>query len=251
MMLEGKVAVITGGSSGIGRATCVKFAREGANVVVSDRDEQGGRETVEAIQAAGGDAIFVATDVSQFAQVEAAVNRAVEQYGSLDVMFNNAGIGLFKPLLDHEPEDYDRVVRVNQYGVYYGILAAGRKMRDLGVMGTIINTASIFAYMATFGVMGYHAAKGAVKMMTQVAALELAPLGIRVVAVAPGGVDTPIIQGYKDLGLEEQMKRQHMRNNLLKPEQIANVVAFLATDAADAINGSVVMVDDGWAEFKM
>ena len=250
MQPSGKVAVLTGAASGIGRATALKFAAQGARVVVADINAAGGEETVERVRAAGGDAFFVRTDVADFAQVEAAVKAAVERYGRLDVMFNNAGTGVFKPLLEHEPEDYDRVVKVNQYGVYYGILAAGRVMRDLGRGGVIINTASVFGVLASHGVIGYHAAKGAVKMMTQAAALELAPFNIRVVAIAPGGVDTPIIQGYKDAGLDAVLARGQMRGKLLTAEQIADVVVLLASDGADAINGSLVMVDDGYAEFK-
>jgi len=250
MLLEAKVAIITGGASGIGRATAVKFAREGASVVVADRDVHGGEETVRLVTTAGGNATFVETDVTQYTQVATAVDHAVNAYGTLDIMFNNAGIGRYKPLLEHEPEDFDVVVRVNQYGVYYGILAAARKMKALGVRGTIINTASVFSLVASPGVIGYHAAKGAVKMMTQAAALELGAYGIRVIAIAPGGVDTPIIQGYKDMGLADRMGRQHMRGKLQTPEQIANVVALLASPDADAINGSVVMVDDGFAEWK-
>ncbi|WP_139492729.1 SDR family NAD(P)-dependent oxidoreductase [Brevibacillus dissolubilis] len=250
MKLQGKAAVITGAGSGIGRATALKFAQEGAKVVVAEFNETTGTETVELIRAAGGEASFIQTNVAEYSEVERAVNFAVEQYGRIDTMFNNAGIGVNRPLLEQTPEDYDRVVKVNQYGVFYGILAAGKKMAELGIHGTIINTASVFAYMASRGVIGYHAAKGAVKMMTQSAALELAPHNIRVVAVAPGGVDTPIIQGYKDAGLSEHLARQQMRNKLMQPEQIANVVAFLASGEADGINGSVVMVDDGYAEFK-
>ncbi len=250
MTLEDKVAIVTGAGSGIGRAAAVKLAREGAKVVVADVNEEGGEETVEVVRSAGGDATFRRTDVSEFTEVESLVDSAVEEYGGLDVMFNNAGIGVFKPLLEHEPEDFDKVVRVNQYGVYYGILAAARKMSELGTAGVIINTASVFSFMGTPGVIGYHAAKGAVKMMTQAAALELAPYGIRVVAVAPGGVNTPIIQGYKDMGLAERMANQHMRKKLQEPEEIADVVALLASGEARAINGSVVMADDGWAEFK-
>lgn len=250
MRFEGKVAVITGGGSGIGRATALKLAAEGAQVVVAELNEESGAATAEAIRAAGGTGLFVRTDVSDFAQVEAAVERAAAEYGRLDVMFNNAGIGVFRPLLDHTPEEYDRVVKVNQYGVYYGILAAGRKMRDLKNGGVIVNTCSVFGFLASQGVIGYHAAKGAVRMMTQAAALELAPYGIRVVGIAPGSVDTPIIQGYKDAGLGEYMARQQMRGRLQTPEQIADAVALLASPEADAINGSVVMTDDGYAEFK-
>jgi glucose 1-dehydrogenase len=250
MNLNGKVTVITGGGSGIGRATAVKFARDGAKIVVAELDEAHGKRTVDEILALGYEARFIRTDVAVFEDVQAAVDFAARTYGRLDIMFNNAGIGVNKPLLDHEPADYDRVVKVNQYGVFYGILAAGRKMRDLKTKGVIINTASVFAFLASPGVIGYHASKGAVKMMTQAAALELAPHGIRVVAVAPGGTDTPIIQGYKDAGLAEMLANGQMRRKLQTPESIAEIVAFLASDAADAINGSVVMTDDGYAEFK-
>ena len=250
MGLEGKVAVVTGAGSGIGRATAARFCEEGAKVVVAEYDETSGRQAAEELAAAGGEAVFQHTNVADLDQVERAVDLAVEEYGTLDVMFNNAGIGHYAPLLEHDPEDYDRVVKVNQYGVYYGILAAGRKMRELGVPGVIVNTASVFSFLASPGVFGYHAAKGAVKMMTQSAALELAPFGIRVVAVAPGGVDTPIIQGYKDMGLDEVFARGQMRRKLLQPEEVADVVVLLAADEASAINGSVVMADDGYAGFK-
>ena len=250
MYLEGKVAIITGSGSGIGRASAMKFAREGAKVVIAEYNEKTGRETQNLIREADGEALFVQTNVAEFEEVEAVVERAVEEYGGLDIMFNNAGIGVNKPLLEQTPDDFDIVVRVNQHGVFYGILAAGRKMAALETSGVIINTASVYAYLASPGVIGYHASKGAVKMMTQSAALELAQFGIRVIAIAPGAVDTPIIQGYKDMGLEEHIARAQMRRKIITPEQIANAVALLASDDADVINGSVVMTDDGNAEFK-
>lgn len=250
MYLTNKVAVITGGSSGIGRATALKFAREGAQVVIADVNVTAGQAVVAEVQGAGGQACFCQTDVADFTQVERAVNCAVETFGNIHIMFNNAGIGHFAPLLDQTPELYDKVVKVNQYGVFYGILAAGRKMCELGTHGVIINTASVFALLASPAVISYHASKAAVKMMSQAAALELAPYHIRVIAIAPGGVDTPIIQGYKDMGMGEVIARQQMRKRLLQPEEIANAVALLASDDANAINGSMVMVDDGYAEFK-
>jgi glucose 1-dehydrogenase len=250
MRLKDKVAVITGAGSGIGRAAALKFSAEGARVVVAEINEEQGKATVELVKAAGGEAVFIRTNVAKLDQVEAAVQLAVDTYGCIDVMLNNAGTGAYAPLLDHTPEEFDRVVKVNQYGVYYGILAAGRKMRDSGNGGVIINTASVFAYVASHGVFGYHAAKAAVKMMTQSAALELAQFKIRVVGVAPGTVDTPIIQGYKDMGLEKKLMRQQMRGELMLPDQIANVMAFLASDEADGINGTTVMVDDGYTSFK-
>lgn len=249
-MMTERVAVITGAASGIGRETALKFARKGDKVVVADFNEEGGRQTVSLIKEEGGEATFMKVDVSKFEQVEALVDKAVELYGSIDILHNNAGIGGMKHLLDYEMEDYDRVIGVNQNGVFYGILAAGRKMRDLNVKGVIINTASVFGYIANHGTFAYQVSKGAVRMMTQTAALELAPYGIRVVGVAPGGVDTPIIQGYKDAGLEEHMKKQQMRQELIRPEAIANAVYLLSLEEADVINGSVVMLDDGFASFK-
>lgn len=250
MTLQDKVSIITGGGSGIGRATALKFAKEGAKVIVAEFNEVTGQETVNLIKEAGGTAVFKKVNVADFKEVEAVVEFAVETYGGLDVIFNNAGIGANKPFLDHSPEDYHRVVDVNQHGVYYGLLAAARKMKELNTKGVIINTASVFGFMASPGTFGYHAAKGAVVMMTKSAALDLAKYGIRVVAIAPGGVDTNIIQGYKDAGLGDHLARQQMTGKLLQPEQIANSVAFLATEEANAINGSVVMLDDGFASFK-
>jgi NAD(P)-dependent dehydrogenase (short-subunit alcohol dehydrogenase family) len=248
--MSARVAVVTGGASGIGRAASLKFASKGDKVVVADLNETGGQETVEMIKSSGGDAIFVPTNVAIFDDVETLIEKTVETYGTLDIMFNNAGIGSTSPLLDTTLEDYHRVVNVNQHGVAYGIMVAGRKMRDLHVKGVIINTASVFGYLASHGTFAYQATKGAVRMMTQNAALELAPYGIRVVAIAPGGVDTPIIQDYKDAGLLNHMKKQQMRKELLTPDAIANAAFLLTLDEADAINGSVVMVDDGYASFK-
>jgi len=245
-----RVAVITGGASGIGRETCLKFASKGDQVVVADFNEAGGQETVQMIMDAGGEAIFVQTDVSKPEQVEALVNKAVETFGRIDVMFNNAGIGLQTPVMDLDLEKYHKTINVNQNGVTYGIIYAGRKMKELGIKGVIINTTSVFGILASPATYAYHAAKGAVNMMTKSAALELAPYGIRVVGVAPGAVDTPIISGYKASGMLDSMKAKVMGGELTKPESIANSVYLISLDEADAINGSVVMVDQGFASFK-
>ncbi|MEK4762873.1 SDR family oxidoreductase [Viridibacillus sp. FSL E2-0187] len=245
-----RVVVITGAGSGIGRSTAIKFASKGDKIVVADFNEKGGQETVDMIKAQNGEATFVKVDVSKFDQVEAMIEKTVELYGSLDVVFNNAGIGKIIPFLDYTVEDYDRVIGVNQHGVFYGMLAAGRKMRDLNIKGVIINTASVFGYLSNQYTFAYQASKGAVRMMCQTGALELAPYGIRVVGVAPGTVDTPIVQGYKDAGLTDKLKGNQMRGDLIKPEAIANAVYLLSLEEADVINGSVVMLDDGYASFK-
>ncbi len=250
MSIRTKVAIVTGGASGIGRATALALARTGVRVVIADVDDDGGGAVVAAICDGGGTALFVRTDVADERAVDALVAQAVAAYGGLDVMFNNAGIGTYAPLLDHTAADFDRVVKVNQYGVFYGIVAAGRAMRALGTPGTIVNTASVFGTVASRGVIGYHATKAAVRIMTQAAALELAPLGIRVVAIAPGVVDTPIIQGYKDKGLEPALAAAQMRGKLLDPGKIADVVVWLCSEGADAVNGTTIMVDDGFSSFK-
>ena len=249
-MHEGRVAIVTGGSSGIGRATALAFAREGARVIVGDLNEVGGRETIDEVAAAGGEAEFIVCDVSDPSAVDALVDHAIGRHGALHAMFNNAGTGAFAPLLEHTPEQFDRVVKVNQYGVFYGMVAAGRAMRECGIAGTIVNTTSVFGFVGSRGIIGYHASKGAVRMMTQAAALELAPYNIRVVAIAPGSVDTPIIAGYKAMGLEAELARSQMRGKVLQPGQIAETVVWLCSAAADCVNGSTLMCDDGFVGFK-
>ncbi|WP_301170275.1 SDR family NAD(P)-dependent oxidoreductase [Brevibacillus nitrificans] len=249
-MAQKRVAIITGGASGIGRETALKFAQKGDQVVVADFHAAAGEETVQMIEAAGGEAIFVQTDVSKYEDVEALVDKAVATFGRIDVMFNNAGIGRQTPVPDWEWSHYHAVINVNQHGVAHGIMAAGKKMRELGIKGVIINTASVFGFLASPGTFAYHATKGAVIMMTKSAALELAAYGIRVVGVAPGAVDTPIIQGYKDSGMLDSMKAKVMGNKLTQPEQIADSVYLLSLPEASAINGSVVMADEGYASFK-
>ncbi|MGM7637317.1 SDR family NAD(P)-dependent oxidoreductase [Bacillus sp. Hm123] len=250
MRLKDKVIVVTGGVSGIGKESVLKMIKEGAKVVIADINAEKGTEVVDEIKQAGGEVSFVQTDVSKYSEVENLVQKTVDMYGTIDVMFNNAGMGIPKPLLEHVPEkDYDRVISINQNGVYYGILAAAKKMVELGVQGTIINTASVYAVMAAELTFSYHASKGAVLMMTKSAALELAKHKIRVVAIAPGRVETPILNAYKDLGVWDHVVSEQMRG-LTQPEEIANVVAFLASDEANVINGTCVMVDDGFTSFK-
>ncbi|KOR82241.1 SDR family NAD(P)-dependent oxidoreductase [Paenibacillus solani] len=249
-MSEQRVAVITGGASGIGRQVSLKFARKGDRVVVADFNETAGQETVDMIKKEGGEATFVQVDVSKQESVEALVDKAVELYGRIDVMHNNAGIGGAGPVLEQNMDLYHRTINVNQHGVAYGIIAAGRKMKELGIKGVIINTASVFGFLASPGTFAYHATKGAVIMMSKSAALELAPYGIRVVAVAPGAVDTPIIQGYKDSGMLDSMRAKVMGGELTQPEVVADTVYLVSLDEAAAITGSVVMADQGYASFK-
>ena len=201
MRLDGKVALITGGASGIGLATVRKFVREGAKVMIADINLDQAEAAAQAISNEGfeGSIAAVRVDVSVYAEVEAAVARAVEVFGKLDVIFNNAGIAGGKPLLDHDPAvDYEPMIRIDQDGVYYGILAAGRQFRDQGTGGVIISTSSIYGEQAAELSFTYSAAKAAVISFTRSAAYELAQFGVRAVAITPGRVGTPIINQFSE-----------------------------------------------------
>jgi len=252
MRLKGKVAVITGGASGIGRATVLKFVREGAKVVIADMNLAQAESVVAEVEALGFSAAATAikTDVSVYADVSAAVARAVEAFGTLDVIFNNAGIAGGKALLDHDPDvDYAPMIRIDQDGVYYGILAAGRQFRDQGTGGVIISTSSIYGEQAAELAFTYSAAKAAVISFTRSAAYELAEYGVRAVAITPGRVKTAIINQFND-DLKATFASEQLRGTMTAPEEIADVVAFLASDEANVINGTVVHVDDGYSVFK-
>lgn len=252
MRLEGKVAVITGGASGIGRATVMKFVQEGAKVLIADLNLAQAEAVVAEIEAAGfaGAAAAAQADVSVYADVEAAVARAVETFGGLDVIFNNAGIAGGNPLLDHDPDvDYAPMIRIDQDGVYHGILAAGRQFRDQGRGGVIISTSSIYGEQAAELSFSYSAAKAAVISFTRSAAYELAEYGVRAVAITPGRVGTAIINQFSE-ELKQTFAAEQLRGVMTQPHEIADVVAFLASDEANAINGTVVHVDDGYSTFK-
>lgn len=248
MRLEDKVVVITGASGGIGSAAVEKFVAEGAQVLAADIN----REEAEKLAARFGDQVVAGgVDVTDYAQVVAMIDQAVEHFGTLDVVLNNAGIGNAKMLLDHDPaEDFDSICKVNQNGVYYGIHAAAKKFQALGKPGVIINTSSIYGTMAAEMTFSYNTSKAAVDMMTKCAALELAPLNIRVVAVGPGRVDTPLLRQYEAIGLWDHIRREQMRAKFTQPAEIANIFAFLASEESNCINGVTVMADDGFLQFK-
>lgn len=248
MGLNNKVIIVTGAGSGIGRATSLKLAAADAIVVSSDYNETTAKETAEMIQKAGGQASYVRADVSKVEDVQRMIDFAVDTHGTIDGLFNNAGVGDVRSFEEHTPDYYNHVVSVDQFGVYLGIYYGSKKMKELGVKGTIINTASIFGYMAAKGSFAYQAAKAAVVMMTKSAALELAEDGIRVAAVAPGFIDTPIIKDSDDF--KNFLAEQHLSKKLIQPEQIGDVVSFLFSEGASAINGQTIPVDDGFLIFK-
>ncbi len=248
MRLKDKVVIITGACGGIGQAMISTFVQQGARVVAADLN----RESVEDLAGSyAGQVRGMAVDVTDFAQVEGMIDEAVAHFGTLDVVINNAGIGVPKPLLDHDPvADFDAVTQVNQKGVYHGILAGGRKFRSLGKPGVILNTSSIYGQMAAEMTFTYNVSKAAVDMMTKCAALELAPHKVRVCAVAPGRVDTPLLRQYEALGLWEHIRREQMRGEFTQPREIAEVFAFLASDEASCINGNTICAEDGFLNFK-
>ncbi|CAE6946701.1 SDR family NAD(P)-dependent oxidoreductase [Vibrio sp. B1FLJ16] len=248
MELMNKTAIVTGAAGGIGQAIVTKLREQGANVLAVDISQH----SLEVYKDADKRSLKTfSADVTDYQQVEAMVNYAVEQFGKLDIMINNAGIGLSKPLLEHDPiEDFEPVSKVNQNGVYYGILAAARQFQAQGTPGVIMNTSSVYAQVAGELTFTYNVSKAAVDMMTKSAALELAPLGVRVVAIAPGRVDTPMLRQYEAFGLWEHIRKEQMRQTFTQTEEIANVVAFLVSDKANVINGCTVNASDGFENFK-
>ncbi|MFD1673771.1 SDR family NAD(P)-dependent oxidoreductase [Alicyclobacillus fodiniaquatilis] len=251
MRFTGQVAIVTGGAGGIGQASAKLLASQGAKVIVADINPQAGEQVAADIRAEGHEAQFHAVDVSNFERVEALVQFAIETYGQLDIMFNNAGIfgDGTENVIDMPVETYKRTIGINQDGVFYGIKAAAAQMKDKG--GVIINTASIYAYIADKNQFPYHASKAAVVGMTKAAALELARYNIRVVAIAPGMIDTGLVDAWRaDERVWNTIQKAHMRRQLGTAEQVAQVVAFLASDEASFMNGHAYFVDDGAASFK-
>jgi NAD(P)-dependent dehydrogenase (short-subunit alcohol dehydrogenase family) len=248
--LDGKVALVTGGASGIGRATALIFAREGAKLVVADRNEDGGHQTVHMITENGGKAIFVQVDVSNATAVEAMLSTAVETYGRLDCAHNNAGIGSRPraPLHECTEETWDRVLAVNLKGVWLCMKYELIQMLKQS-SGTIVNTASIMGLVGSWsGTAAYNASKHGVVGLTKTAALEYATSGIRVNAVCPGYIHTPLIEEAltSNPALEAQIITRHPVGRMGRPEEIAEAVVWLCSDAASFVTGHTLTVDGGY-----
>lgn len=248
--LDGKTALVTGGGSGIGRAASVAYANEGARVVVADVNVEGGEETVQQIKEAGGEAILVHADVSRPEDTEAMVAQAVEAFGSLDCAFNNAGISGGRDRLltaDYLEDDWDRVISINLKGVWLCMKAEIPQMLKQGG-GAIVNTASIAGLTGLQGTVAYVAAKHGVTGLTKATALEYANAGIRVNAVCPGYIHTPLVQGVFDNneGFEERVASRHPLGRLGEPSEIAQAVVWLSSDAASFVTGHNMPVDGGY-----
>ncbi|MBV7337823.1 SDR family oxidoreductase [Chloroflexi bacterium TSY] len=244
---EGKVALVTGSGSGIGRASALAFAKEGASIVVADIVTAGGEETVQMITEAGGEAIFVRADVSQAAEVEALLHRIVESYGRLDYAHNNAGIESIRiPTVEHTEETWDSIINVNLKGVWLCMKYEIPQMLKHGG-GAIVNTSSVAGLAGYAGVAAYAASKHGVNGLTKVAAIEYAQAGVRVNAVCPGAIRTPMIQRALDERPEmaDGIAAMHPLGRMGEPEEIAQAVVWLCSDAASFVTGLPMSVDGG------
>lgn len=248
MRLKGRRAIVTGGSSGIGRATCERLGREGASVCVnyySKRESKAAEEVVAAIRQAGATAIAVQADVGDEQQVRAMVDRAAREFGGLDTLVNNAGIEKKVPLMDMGLDDWSAVIRTNLTGSFLCLREAGRRIVD-GGGGVIVNMSSVHEFIPWPGFAHYCASKGGMKLLMQTAARELADKNVRVVNVAPGAIVTPINQWVLDdaearRAVEDEIPLGRMGN----PEEIASAVAWVASDEGSYVTGTTIVVDGG------
>ncbi|MCA9897194.1 MAG: SDR family oxidoreductase [Ardenticatenaceae bacterium] len=247
MQLDGKIALVTGGGSGIGRETAVLFANHGAKVAVADLNPVGGQETVQMIRYAGGTAVFSQTDVSQAAQVENMVNGVVAEYGRLDIAFNNAGIdGIPVRTADSSEDEYDRIMAVNAKGVWLCLKYEIQQML-LQKSGTIINTASVAGLIGAHSMSAYAASKHAVVGLTKTAAVEYAGKGIRVNAVCPAIIRTAMVErAFAHLPqLEQGAIQNNPSHRIGDPREVAEAVLWLASDASSFTTGATLTVDGG------
>jgi glucose 1-dehydrogenase len=236
MRFRNKVCVVTGGASGIGRATCKRFAAEGGIVVVVDINEDGGNETANTITRAEGQAIYTKADVSAAADVRAVVNTVVNKFGRIDVLVNNAAMMTFKRIVDLEVEEWDQVIAVNLRSVFLFCKYCLPHMEN----GVVVNVSSIHAHETGGDVAPYATSKGGLEAFTRALSREYKPANIRVNCIAPGGVNTPMLwsnPALKDMNPNDVLYSQ--------PEQIASVICFLASPEASPINGTTLIADMG------
>ena len=249
MKFKNKVALITGATTGIGRETAVLFGEEGAKVVVSGRREDKGHETVELVRNAGSDAIFVQSDVSKVADVKKLINATMKAFERIDVLFNNAGISIVKPVHECTEEDYDTIMDTNLKGAFLCSKYAIPFMIKQGG-GVIVNTASIWSYTTFPGWSIYCASKGGLLLLTRAMAVDLAPYNIRVNCICPGAINTELTQKAIESSPDPAKTKKifediHPMRRLGEPREVGKTVLFLASDDAAWITGADLSVDGG------
>lgn len=239
MRMENKVAIVTGAASGLGQAIADKYLAEGAMVVYSDM--------ADSLATTSDKAIYIKCDVSKSAEVDNLIAGAIAKFGRLDVMVNNAGIGGLGGILEATDESWQKTIGVNLSGVFYGVRAAARAMKESGTKGSIINMSSILGKVGLASAISYCAAKGGVVQVTHAAALDLAPYGIRVNAIAPGFIETGMT---KDILTNEafggMVKASTPLGYVGKPDDIANAALYLGSDESTYATGGIIYVDGGW-----
>jgi NAD(P)-dependent dehydrogenase (short-subunit alcohol dehydrogenase family) len=244
--LENKVAIVTGGGSGIGKAISLLYATEGAKIVISDVNEQGGNETVNEIKSKGGDSIFVNADTSKSEDSRNVVEHAVKKFGGLHIAVNNAGIGgPLKPIGEYPIDGWEKVISINLSGVFYGLRYQIPAMLASGG-GSIVNVASILGKVGTPNSCAYVAAKHGVVGLTEAAALEYANQKIRVNSIGPGYIITPLLTKSLDETAMKSLERLHPMGRLGKSEEVAELALFLNSERSSFITGSYYNVDGGY-----
>jgi 3-oxoacyl-[acyl-carrier protein] reductase len=246
MQLMDQVAIITGSARGIGRETALSLAREGASIVVADINEAGAQDAAAEIEGLGQRAIAVQTDVAHHGQVQEMVQRAIDTFGQIDILVNNTGNASLTPLLETTPEEWDRTIKIHLYGTFYCTQAVARHMVTQG-RGRVVNISSVSGLVGSAGRTAYGAAKGAIATLTKVLAVELAPQGIRVNAIAPGAVETELSRSAWTPADQEGYFRLTPVERLGQPADIAHAVLFLCLPQSDYITGHVLAVDGGFS----
>ncbi|MEO2060797.1 MAG: glucose 1-dehydrogenase [Mesonia sp.] len=244
--LENKVAIITGAGSGIGKSTALLFAKEGAKVVVTDINEEHGNSVVKEIEANGGDAIFIKADTSKAEDSEMTVKKTIEKFGQLDIAVNNAGIsGPTEPIGEYSIEAWDKVISINLSGVFYGMRYQIPEMQKAG-KGSIINVASILGQVGFANSSAYAAAKHGVVGLTKTAGLEYGKSGVRINAVGPAFIETPLVKDSLSEDAYNSLAEMHSMGRLGQPNEVAELFLWLASDKASFATGAYYPIDGGY-----